>query len=978
MSSINSQCFNITKVEFNEKVTFYSSSSIVSSLPSINSSDSDENSVVEITQSSFSDQHSHERTDGESTESAPNCSFTPLHLSDSEMESRRLHHLSQSVGEPCNTETENEPLHCRTESQNEEADCAENLDALNFAHRENWKKISVEQLGGNKILLKGISRHLKVSEAFTLTELNFQRAERFPEKYQQNGIFLLDACKLKPNLLNLEKQDPNGYYEKTLESKSYTFNIITDKNHQHKLQRVATRKLDNLSENQVWLTVSKKVNKFGLVRSIMWFSNKCNVINNSIILQYYIDEQYTHDTVLNFSTIAYPSKSHKITSFPIEGHLNTSLIDYWGPYRIPFTKGSSKRLNTESVLNLAAMTASVEKGRRCPQLCKKNAVFVIDAKFINHPYDVAADGNGKFTENQPKEIRACTVKYFKVDGRFIVESTTRKRKEELSDNEIIMHVNYKCNNFGLHRCYTFFTDEKDQILFNSIVLQYFVDPSKSPEGSLNYTPESHGSSKHDEPYHPRKKSLLEEMKSRLANKEKRPEIYNTLRNNSENMQMSDVGDDPRSYRHIQHTAKNIGLSFGSRTHHEADDMAAYNEELEDNKIIWKHIEDSGDTYVIGEHSMKKFIKVSANQFGLFIDMSYNQGFFYYTPITIKCPHVESYNSHYGSWGPLVMTCAVILHENKEQETYFDGLRCVAKETDLIHDEIGVVTDGEPSIYNACDEVFLNSIRLRCMRHFLQNIDEFIRDNKLNPVKEQLKELITSTNGLFECENDQELDNLFSSEELKNKINTIEKSIDHKGISFITFLTDHKHVFSKMTRAKRRKAKLPVDENNIPARCYTNASECINHVMAAQKRLAGYTKKQDITKLQFILEVYEPTIKKQLRKIESAITGTEPGNYRLSSNAEYCKMSITDWKSITRNQQTEFISAFLKLTTSDMKNKKPLDIPSISQEAEEEMLRSPEDKQLSLDLVAELPMIPYAKFLQRKATLLLNKKVKTDL
>ena len=61
----------------------------------------------------------------------------------------------------------------------------------------------------------------------------------------------------------------------------------------------------------------------------------------------------------------------------------------------------------------------------------------------------------------------------------------------------------------------------------------------------------------------------------------------------------------------------------------------------------------------------------------------------------------------------------------------------------------------------------------------------------------------------------------------------------------------------MTRQKKRADGSPVDENNVPAHCYTNPSESINHVMSEQNNLAGYKKKQDVTKLQFILDVYEP-------------------------------------------------------------------------------------------------------------------------
>ena len=93
-------------------------------------------------------------------------------------------------------------------------------------------------------------------------------------------------------------------------------------------------------------------------------------------------------------------------------------------------------------------------------------------------------------------------------------------------------------------------------------------------------------------------------------------------------------------------------------------------------------------------------------------------------------------------------------------------------------------------------------------------------------------------------------------------------------------------------------------------------------------------------------------------------------------AEYCKIQLTDWKYSTGKQQIEIIDAFLDLTVNEMSRKKKIEIHSISEEAVEEMRNRPEDKQLSLDLESELPMIPWAKLLKRKATLLINDKVKS--
>ena len=108
------------------------------------------------------------------------------------------------------------------------------------------------------------------------------------------------------------------------------------------------------------------------------------------------------------------------------------------------------------------------------------------------------------------------------------------------------------------------------------------------------------------------------------------------------------------------------------------------------------------------------------------------------------------------------------------KTYLDRLRCISRKTETQNDKIPVITDGEPAIYQACDEVFPHCIRLRCMRHFEKNIDEFIINNNLTAIKDELKELVLSDTGLFEIEDDRELQALLSSKELEKKITYLEK------------------------------------------------------------------------------------------------------------------------------------------------------------------------------------------------------------
>ena len=80
-------------------------------------------------------------------------------------------------------------------------------------------------------------------------------------------------------------------------------------------------------------------------------------------------------------------------------------------------------------------------------------------------------------------------------------------------------------------------------------------------------------------------------------------------------------------------------------------------------------------------------------------------------------------------------------------------------------------------------------------------------------------------------------------------------------------TEKKSVLRKFIRDARRKGGMPVDEEGVPRRTYTNQSETVNSMLSNRKQVLGYSKKDDLSKTQFIRNIWEPVVALQDSEIE---------------------------------------------------------------------------------------------------------------
>ena len=113
-------------------------------------------------------------------------------------------------------------------------------------------------------------------------------------------------------------------------------------------------------------------------------------------------------------------------------------------------------------------------------------------------------------------------------------------------------------------------------------------------------------------------------------------------------------------------------------------------------------------------------------------------------------------------------------------------------------------------------------------------------------------------------------------------------------SFYDYLTERKKsVLSKLIRDKRAKVGMPCDIDGVPSRVYMNQSEATNSILAARKLALGYTKKDDMSKGQFLRNVWQGVVNDQELEIRLALYGQSEW-YRLKSEAKYLQVSVEEW------------------------------------------------------------------------------------
>ncbi|KAJ8047258.1 Serine/threonine-protein kinase TAO1 [Holothuria leucospilota] len=648
----------------------------------------------------------------------------------------------------------------------------------------------------------------------------------------------------------------------------------------------------------------------------------------------------------------------------------------WGPNQLPYFNAVDRKLQINEAFALA--NSKCTKSRRVPQGCRNNAIFIIDSDCVRDPDDVKSDLNGVFSICHEIKCLTLTVK---IGDTASIRSRTNavrlkvqsRQRIDAQDGCLYLKIHRRENQFGLVRNIMYFMDVNEKIVNKSIILQYFIN--KKVCGNVDFIsysvpPHGNASKKRRSGFHPLKKSTLKRMRDEVSPTRKcnSDRVYEHI---MEGIKMgADFGDKPRSKKQIADHA--VLIKARHKPINEVEEILAYNAELGNAGIILHHSDLPSDLWVLATKSMLSNFKNAEGGYPLSIDPTFNHGMYEVTAFTYRHHLVESKSRNIpDTWNNAIMVGPTIIQHDKSEATYDKAIREIARYSSLSDKSIGIVTDGEVALIKACESNFRRATSLRCTRHFHANCKDFLSSIGIKGLSaDPFLDIVFGDDGIVDAVDKDELKTRLKT--VKPVLNEMEAEIlKHEGDfqpKFYDFLKDReKSVLRRLIQDARKKGGMPLTETGKPIRVYTNQSETVNSMLSARKTSLGFSKKDDLTKTQFIKDVWEYVVKMQEEEVEKALYGSS-AQFRLTKEARYLQVSIEEWYQWTAVQQKEYLSKFNNLSAADVKNKKAIPLP---EDVQNPHLSKTPLFALSVKLSDALPFLSFANVIEEKALEILN-------
>ena len=386
---------------------------------------------------------------------------------------------------------------------------------------------------------------------------------------------------------------------------------------------------------------------------------------------------------------------------------------------------------------------------------------------------------------------------------------------------------------------------------------------------------------------------------------------------------------------------------------------------------------------------------------LSVDPTFSFGKYEVTPFCYRHLFLKSKRTQV----PPIFIGPTALHHSKTKATYKKIVDGVTSATPgLAHKAKSFITDGELLLHESLEEGLTKAKGPRCFAHFQRNCVDKLRSLGINQKAEQ-RFFIDAVFGKKDME--EGILDAWGKQDLRARLDSVKETMDRREremlkkdegyqSKFWAYLDKNFDVIAKnMISKARSKARLPIDHKAKPERCYTHQSESLNNMLTRRKEAFIKTDKgkQDLSKLQFTTEVFQPTYKHQTEELKAAIYGGSD-EYELADFCKYLEVSPETWfGEWSENHREEYIRKFQELTieqvmegktikivtnantvTSDTQGKEFVNVPSIvADKLKEKKQYSDELIQGLIQQVTSLVNSPYA--IQRQPSLTETSKAK---
>ena len=661
---------------------------------------------------------------------------------------------------------------------------------------------------------------------------------------------------------------------------------------------------------------------------------------------------------------------------PFQDHSTNTAEKFWnGDNTKPILEsGKTDRYVTREAVSLV-LDSTNPRCESVPLRVRRNVSFLVESeRYSNNRDDVKCDMNGVYP--YVLRIGVWTIETDKINGLRDVDVLCKKKANLEHPNQYHFHINSKKNASGLCRSIFYLTDSVNQIVNNVILLQYHHN--LLGKGEVEFQVPSHGNRKNgSQPFYPSQKSTLNEMKKGLSSATPSTVYNRCISDNGGALKATNPGQLPRSRQQLYQ------MKYEKVRREDGEELLVYAKNKE-KTIILEHHDMPEDLWVLGTKQMCKdmirFCTSPVSSYPFSVDPTFNFGKYEVTPFTYR--HLLLKSQRTGV--PPVFLGPTALHHSKERTTYLKVVTAVAANCpNLANNARGYVTDGEEALYSALGEVMKSATALRCFNHFQQNCKAKLKKIGVTKPQEQsvfLKAVFGKKNedkeeaGILDAEDAADLQaRLLSS---KDNLEREERRLLGKDASyqplFWAYLKNNERMMREcMVADVRQKAGMPLDEDGMPMRSYTNQSECINNVLTKQKEAAmkNDKAKSNMSKLTFVRSVWEEVVRQQKEEVIMALCGLS-SVYDLADMAQYLRVDPDIWFSWSEKERTEYLERFNQLTVEDVMAGKTIRVAITYEEEPREW------RQFSLDIVTHLAQLPavsaaLASAISDEATKLLN-------
>lgn len=575
------------------------------------------------------------------------------------------------------------------------------------------------------------------------------------------------------------------------------------------------------------------------------------------------------------------------------------------------------RYTVSEAAKILLKNATGKKCTKTPLRVRKNMSFLVDISKYEKWEDMKSDMNGAYTH--PLRTGIWTID---VSGNMEVQILAKRKMELTMKSNFHMHINSKRNKFGLGRSIFFLSNHDGDILHNTCLLQYHIDKENCEEVVFHVAPHGNRKKGDDKPFYPTQKSTMQAIKQELSMKPASG-VFKMVSSSAGGILGARQPEQlPKSKQQLYDIKSKMKKSVD-----EVEELLLYSKSVND-PIVLEHHDVPEDLWALGKQHMcndlSRFCCSEIMSYPLSVDPTFNFGRFEVTPYSYKHLFLRSKRT---KEAPVFMGPTAI-HYSKSKPVFKKIAADVAINTPGLSEKCrGFITDGERALHEALSETMRKSTGLRCFNHFRRNCKE-----KLNSVgirKQQEQKVFIDTvfgeNGILGAEDKTDLKARIQSS--KHVLEEEEKRLTSTSTpQFWNYISSHEKMMKKsMISSARRKAGMPdIGDSGKPAFCYTNQSESVNNKLTRQKEALTQNdkSKNDMTKLQFVRDVWEEVDRQQQFEMEMALCGLSEV-YELSEMASYLQVDTEEWFDWSEETREEYVLKFNKLTVEDVMKEKPI-------------------------------------------------------